>query len=237
MTLHEIEAVCAMGSIEDFARVFPGAAVAVRTLDTPHVDRLTTAERALFEQIPAERAERRAEWYAGRLAAHDALAACGHPEAARASVLRDPEGRPIVAGAQVAISHGRTIASAVAALPGAPWPHVGIDIVDPHDQTRLLRIAERVLRGPEPELARAHPQDGLRLIWGAREAVAKATHTGMFAFALTRVHATGIERDPRRITTNRPGIEVRWLTLDGGEILVVAGATDAAVGSAQAEAR
>jgi len=81
----------------------------------------------------------------------------------------------------------------------------------------------------------AHPQDGLRLIWGTREAIAKATHTGMFIFGLTKAHATGIDRGSRRISTNRPGIEVVWREMEGGELLVIAGASDAAVAAARAE--
>jgi hypothetical protein len=57
----------------------------------------------------------------------------------------------------------------------------------------------------------------------------------MFAFALTKAHATAIDRGSRRITTNRAGIEVSWVDLPTGEILVVASATDAAVALAQSE--
>jgi 4'-phosphopantetheinyl transferase EntD len=188
--------------------------------------RLTPDERALFDQIPADREKRRREWWSGRIAAHQALLQCGlHAR----SVLRDPEGRPITEGAQVAISHGATLAAAAASLDR----HVGIDVVDPEDQTRLERIAARVLIGPERELVTSHPQDGLRLVWAAREAIAKATHTGMFVFALTRVHLTAIEED--RLRSNREGIELAWQTLPGGELLVVAAASDGAVAAARSE--
>jgi 4'-phosphopantetheinyl transferase EntD len=209
---------------EPFARV--RAALVPYSID---LDRalLTEREREIFDAIPVGRDKRRREWWSGRIAAHEALEACG---LSGISVLRDPEGRPIAEGAHVAITHGRTLAAAAASIDR----HVGIDVLDPSDQQRLARIAERVLRGPEPELAKAHPQDGLRLIWGAREAVAKATHTGMFAFALTQVHATAIDRSSKRIETNRSGIEVSWVELEGGELLVLAAATDQAVREAAA---
>src|SRR5688572_30964233 len=205
----------------------PGVAIAVIRHPDP-IDRelLTEAERAIFESLTTDK--RRREWFAGRIAAHRALASVGLRDA---SVLRDPEGRPIADGAYVAITHGESIAAAAASIE----LHVGIDVIDPEDQPRLERIAHRVLRGPEPELAIQHPQDGLRLIWGTREAIAKATHTGMFAFALTKAHATAIDRSSRRISTNRPGIDVCWADLPSGEVLVVACATDAAVMSARAE--
>jgi 4'-phosphopantetheinyl transferase EntD len=207
----------------------------VRGIDTRYVsltgvtvdlDLLVPEERAIFDTLTTDK--RRREWWAGRIAAHQALEAIG---IRGASVLRDPEGRPITDRAHVAITHGDTIAAAAASTS----LHVGIDVLDPHDQKRLERIAHRVLRGPEPELAKAHPQDGLRLIWGAREAIAKATHTGMFVFALTKAHVTGIDRETRRMATNRPEIEVSWLDLPGGEILVIAGASDAAVAAARSE--
>jgi 4'-phosphopantetheinyl transferase EntD len=203
----------------------PGVAVARRSQSELDPASLTPSEAELFSMLTTDK--RRREWLAGRLAAKEALRAIGIV----GSILRDPEGRPITGGAYVAITHGDTIAAAAASLDR----HVGIDLLDPHDQSRLERIAQRVMRGPEPELARAHPQDGLRLIWGTREAIAKATHTGMFAFALTKAHATAIDRGSRRITTNRAGIEVSWVDLPTGEILVVASATDAAVALAQSE--
>jgi 4'-phosphopantetheinyl transferase EntD len=207
--------------------LLPGVRVAL----LPYPDRialelLTAGERRIFDGLTTDK--RRREWWAGRMAARSALGALGLGER---SILRDPQGRPVAEGAHVAITHGDTLAAAAASLER----HVGIDVLDPHDQTRLERIASRVLSGPEPELAAAHPQDGLRLIWGTREAVAKATHTGMFAFALTKAHATAIDRETRRITTNRAGIDVSWVDLGGGELLVVASATDAAVALAQSE--
>src|SRR5688500_2823953 len=103
----------------------PGVAIAVIRHPDP-IDRelLTEAERAIFESLTTDK--RRREWFAGRLAARAALRSLGLPHA---SVLRDPEGRPITDGAYVAITHGDSIAAAAASLD----LHVGIDVIDPQD--------------------------------------------------------------------------------------------------------
>lgn len=208
----------------------------VRLPKTPDPSTLTAEERSLYEGLPGG-AHRRREWWAGRTAAREALAQL---EIEGVSVLRDPEGRPVLHGpgagaARIAIAHGKRLAVAAVVPVSAPMPHVGVDVVDPEDQPRLERIEARILRGPEPRILAAEPKDGLRIIWGTREAAAKATHTGMFAYGLTKLHVTAVDRAARRITTNRRGIEATWLELDSGELVVVAVADDDAVAEAGAQ--
>ena len=207
----------------------PGAQLAWQSISgEPDPSRLSDAERELFQSLGPER--RRLEWWAGRMAAHAALAACG---AHGLSVLRHESGAPKLVGPNaelfsVAITHGRRQAAAIAVRGDAPYPFVGLDLVDPEDEPRIQKISRRVFRSSELTLYAADPF-GPRLGWAAKEAIAKATQTGMFVFALSRAWLVGL--DPLR--ANLPGVALFALTLSDGSLLVVAGASAAAQSAAQ----
>ena len=213
----------------------PGAWYAVAPFSKPETALLTPAERALFEQLRGTR--RPLEWFAGRLAARAALRAVG---AGAASVLRDARGAPVLEGphaehARLAITHGRAFGAAIAVTKGVPHPHVGVDWVDASDQPRLARLAARVLKPSEQDLVARDAR--IRLIcWGVREAAAKATRTGMFAFGLSKVWVTGVDVDLRQPVINLPGarVTVRWQP--DGAALVMLGLTADAFETARAAA-
>lgn len=217
----------------------PGAFWAVVPLpEVPDPSPLTPAERTLFESFHTDR--RRSEWLAGRLAARSALRAVG---GGACSILRGPEGGPRLEGpghegVEVAITHGEGQAAAIATRKDAPWPFVGIDWVDARDAARIRRIAGRVLSPAEKALAEDRDL-ALQLAWGAREAVAKATRTGMFVYALAHVclvafdEQTGIAEvstlGPSEARGEDPaGVRVRFRALEGGPLVVVAGVSSAA---------
>lgn len=206
------------------------AVVEIGGLDTAH---LGAEERAIFEAMKATE-KRRREWLAGRRAAHLALASLGHEGA---QVLREPSGAPrtTAAGVHVAITHGKRFAAAVATS-GAACPHAGIDIVDAEDLERIEHVAQRVLTPDEQQRARANPEHA-KLAWATREAVAKATRTGMFVFALAQCWTVAVDDRERRVWTNLEGIEVVFEPLSDGGVLVLAKATEAAYAAAQASAR
>lgn len=207
----------------------PGAQLAWQAVSgEPDPSRLSDAERELFRSLGPER--RRLEWWAGRMAAHAALAACG---AQGLSVLRSESGAPKLVGPNaqdfsLAITHGRRQAAAIAVRSDAPYPFVGLDLVDPEDEPRIEKISRRVFRGSELALFAADPF-GPRLGWATKEAIAKATQTGMFVFALSRAWLVGL--DPLR--ANLPGVALFAVTLTDGSLLVVAGASAEARASAQ----
>jgi phosphopantetheinyl transferase (holo-ACP synthase) len=105
----------------------------------------------------------------GRRAAHDALAALG----IEPSRLGYDGTRPIVAGggAAVSITHGRTIALAVAA---SHVTRIGIDVCD--DDPRLLGLAPRFLA---EEQALAGSVLDLAACFAAKEAALKALGLGL----------------------------------------------------------
>jgi 4'-phosphopantetheinyl transferase EntD len=180
---------------------------------------LSDAERALFVTLGTER--RRCEWWCGRVVARAALEELG----ARAlSVVADDRGAPKIVGPSadsffVSIAHGRRVAAAIAAASSAPYPFVGVDIVDPEDRPRLERLEGRVLTEDERLLAREDPD--LRILaWAAREAVAKATSTGMFAFALKRIAVRNIDHATRVIDLGLPDVRGVFEPLDGGFIVL-----------------
>ncbi|MBK6685318.1 MAG: 4'-phosphopantetheinyl transferase superfamily protein [Deltaproteobacteria bacterium] len=207
----------------------PGAQLAWQALvGAPDPTRLTDAELELYQTLGPER--RRLEWWAGRIAAHEALSACG---AQSLSVLRSESGAPRLVGPDaelfsVAITHGRRQAAAIAVRRDAPYPFVGLDLVDPEDQVRIDKISPRVFRSSELLLFAADPQ-GPRLGWATKEAIAKATQTGMFVFALSRAWLVSL--DPLR--SNLEGVVLFAETLADGSLLVVAGASPEARGAAQ----
>jgi 4'-phosphopantetheinyl transferase EntD len=211
----------------------PGAFFAAVPL-APEVDPtlLTPQERSLFEQLPGA-GHRRREWAAGRLAGRAALRASG---AGAASILRDDNGAPRLVGphadeVHLAITHGKRLAAAIATRRDGPWPTVGIDLVDAEDQARIERIAERFLKPCEHGLIAAEARAAM-IVWGAREAVAKATRTGMFLFALSAVWVESIETETGRISVNVPGMHLGYTALADGGVLVFAGASPVALAHA-----
>ncbi len=218
---------------------FPDARLAVLALDGVVVapEALHAREQPLFAALEATDARRR-EWFAGRRAARAALTALGYEDIA---TLRRDNGAPNLAGhgadqLHVAITHGKRLAAAVAAHAAGRWPHVGIDVVDAEDLARVRAVAKRVMKPDELARATADPLHA-RLAWGAREAVAKATNTGMFVFALSKCWTLAIDTEDRAVQVNLDGIQVVYEPLDDGGVLVLAGASPAAYEAAQAAAR
>ena len=199
----------------------PGAWYAIAPFSDPDPALLTTDERMLFEQLSGSHRPR--EWFAGRLAGRGALRAVG---AGATSILRDERGAPLLYGphanhAMVALTHGQSFAAAIAIPKAAPYPHIGIDWVDARDGARLERLSTRFLTSSERELSTRDPN--IRLVcWGVREAAAKATLTGMFAFGLSRVWLTRIDPGLEHPTINLPGARatVRWQP-DGAALIMV----------------
>lgn len=179
---------------------------------------------------------------------HLALSALGH---AALSILADPRGAPRLegasaAGVHIALAHGRRVAAAFASQTGARFVCVGVDVVDPEDAARIGRLEARVLTENERALAAGDPEIRL-LAWGAREAVAKATSTGMFAFAMRAIAINRVDRaqkrievevtapaadpgghppaptDPTRAAMTEAGVEVAYEPLGAGGVLVFAG--------------
>jgi enterobactin synthetase component D len=182
---------------------------------------LLPEERSIFDALSTPR--RRAEWLAGRAAARAALAALG---ASGLAVGADPRGAPILIGPRaeafsVAITHGEEDAAAIASPLAAPWPHVGLDWVDARDAARIQRLEGRVFHPGET----APRRDDLarRVGWGAKEALAKATSTGMFAFGLSAVRILEIEPGGL-VRTNLSGASVGFEPR-ADAVLVFAGVT------------
>lgn len=171
-------------------------------------------ELAVLRRLRAER--RRQEWVAGRLAARDALARWGPG----GPVLPDAEGAPRVQddpALQVSLSHGQRRALAIAWRDSSQ--RTGIDLVDEPAGDRVKRVMARWAKPEEQALLDAGPAWAPGLMWGAREAVAKASRTGMFAFALTEVWVTKLIGD--RVELNWQDVEVRFLHR-AGELWVAA---------------
>ncbi|MBX2811105.1 MAG: 4'-phosphopantetheinyl transferase superfamily protein [Myxococcales bacterium] len=201
----------------------PGAVWATTSINTP-IDTtfLTPAENELYQTFTAEQRQR--EWLAGRRAARAALRAVG---AGAASILRNAEGAPQLKGphadqVEVAITHGSNHAAAVATHRTSARPCIGIDWVDPSDLHRIQRIRHRVLTPNEHELCKDEDVP-LRLAWGAREAMAKATQTGMFRFALAHVHLKAIDQKSGEALINYPEARIRFMvTSDHGLVVIAA---------------
>lgn len=195
---------------------------------------LTPTERDLFETFDNEK--RRREWLGGRIAARAALRAVG---AGACSVLRAENGAPQLVGrgadgVEVAITHGRARAAAVATPTDARLPHLGIDWVDREDAARIRRLTERVLSKEEQALCGGRDVR-LQLAWGAREAVAKASRTGMFLFALSRVHLTSIDEDRGVAEVDVPGVRLGFRKTAEGALVVIAGMSGSARAAIQAQ--
>ncbi|MGF1509902.1 MAG: hypothetical protein ACFB9M_10420 [Myxococcota bacterium] len=169
---------------------------------------------------------RRNDWRAGRMAARRALrtlAGTQIQDLNSISILADAEGAPQVwfgdgtrAPYGVSLTHGGGEAYALA-WRESDWT-AGIDWVSLSDRGRTRSVMSRWARPEEAEWLRW--EHGPCLLWGVREALSKATRTGMFVFGLSRVHVHGVERD--RVLTNWPEAEIRWREVPGTGILVVA---------------
>jgi 4'-phosphopantetheinyl transferase EntD len=214
----------------------PGSALALLAipdaLEAPELERLTEEERKFFGTLTTDR--RRAEWWAGRVTAHAALEALGAPPV---SILADKRGVPRLLGEGnapyfISISHGRRVAAAAATRENAAFPCIGIDVVDPEDAERIDKIAKRFLTETERALLQTDPRAAM-LAWGAREAIAKATSTGMFAFALKKGAILAVDYAAARIRVELEEIEVVFVPIEGDGLAVLAGTTRAIAASAQ----
>ncbi|HJK99467.1 MAG TPA: 4'-phosphopantetheinyl transferase superfamily protein [Polyangiaceae bacterium LLY-WYZ-14_1] len=208
---------------------------AVRIPETPDPSDLLEPERTYGLTLRGER--RRREWYAGRRAARAVLNALGGPEV---TLLPDDEGAPVPAGPnaeglEVSLTHGASWALCAGHRRPRGEPHLGIDLVDDADGRRAARVLGRHLTERERALLEADP-DAAALLWGAREAVAKATRTGMFAFALLDVAVETLDRARSTLTVGYPGCDLvfgRWVS---GATLIRARVTEAATAAAQSAA-
>lgn len=211
----------------------PGAAIATMSIEaSPDPERLTAREREIYRQHTTDR--RRSEWWSGRICARAALEQLG---ARDLSVLAHARGLPRLEGDGaerffISISHGRRIAAAAAAREDARYPCLGIDVVDPEDADRIAKISRRFLTPRELELIE-HDGEAAMLAWGAREAIAKATSTGMFAFALKSGAIRAIDRSARRIDVELEGIEAIFEPIPGDGLVVLAATTRAISETAQ----
>jgi 4'-phosphopantetheinyl transferase EntD len=206
--------------------------------------RLPPAEAAYGRGLKGDK--RRREWFAGRSAARDVLRALGAPDAA---LLPDDEGAPVlhdvdparVEGLEVSLSHGGRWALCAGHRRAKDGFHLGVDLVDDGDAPRAARVLDRHLSDGERALLAALSNDDDRaraaaLMWGAREAVAKATRTGMFAFALLDVHVTALDLAAGRVEVDYPGCALGVRHLLPGTTLVWATVTADAAKAAQAAA-
>lgn len=190
-------------------------------------------ERLAFGALATD--ARRREWWGGRAAARGALAAIGAPEA---WVLSDPRGVPELHGpgaerCLISISHGRRWSVAMVMPREARVGGIGVDAVEPEDLTRLRRLERRVF--DEDERAR-FGADGLALgaAWAAKEALAKATATGMWAFAMRHVRLSRFEPETGDLAVDVPGAALSMLRLEDETLLVFAAASPALVARANA---
>lgn len=211
----------------------PGAAIATRAIEaSPDPEQLTAKEREIYRQHTTDR--RRSEWWSGRICARAALEQLGAREL---SVLAHARGLPKLDGEGaerffISISHGRRVAAAAAAREDARYPCLGIDVVDPEDADRIAKISRRFLTAHELRLIEDDPQAAM-LAWGAREAIAKATSTGMFAFALKSGAIRAIDRRRRRVEVELEGIEATFEPIPGDGLVVLAATTRAISEAAQ----
>lgn len=199
----------------------------------PVLELLHPEEKAIWDALAAE--SRKREWWAGRIAARAALLAIGVENAA---LVRDERGRPRLVGAGtedalVSVSHGRRWSAALAAKRTADVAGVGVDLVEPEDIVRLRKLASRFLGEGELDGV-VDPELGLAAAWAAREAVAKATATGMWAFAMSRVHLDGFQSEGPHLEVDVPGARLAKLRLEDGTLLVGALADRALVDAARA---
>jgi phosphopantetheinyl transferase len=136
-------------------------------------DELRKNERQIYRDITSDRL--RAEFVAGRVAAHRALAAQALDES-DVEVLRDHLGAPYIVGSfssiAVSISHGTKRAVAVA----GKVPRLGIDFCELVHARRLKEIAPRFLAS---EHALLSTEWSYVACWAAKEAGLKALGLGL----------------------------------------------------------
>jgi len=208
--------------------------------------RLLEAERAAGQRLRGEKRQR--EWFAGRWAARAVLADLGAPDT---PLLPDAEGAPVpgrpdvlaapppagVGELEISLSHGARWALAAGHRRRPEDPHLGIDLVDDRDGARAARVLDRHLTDRERELIADDP-GAAGLLWGAREAVAKATRTGMFAFALLDVAVEALDRERATIAVGYPGCHL-WFGRILAETTLIRAlvAPDAATRAREAAAR
>ncbi len=200
---------------------FPDSYLAIYPFATPQPEQLSLEEKGIFDSFPSQK--RQKEWFAGRKAAHLALAAAG---AAKLSVLKDPEGKPVLTGPeadnyQVTITHGKGFAAAIATRSGQAQLCLGVDLVDQSDLRRLQRIKKRVFTTQELAWSEDRPEV-MKLCWGLKEAAAKATRTGMFVFALSQCWVEDFDWPGGWAQCNLPGAKAEFQIL-GDSLLVIVG--------------
>lgn len=195
----------------DVAAAFADVAVASAAIDDrldgrePTTAPLTWRERALCDRFRCAR--RRAEFVAGRIAAHAAVARIlGSTGARPVEILKDAQGAPVVVGhpaVQVSISHSQRIALAVASR-----HPVGVDLeadeARPPSFARLFCSAgERAwLSGAEQESR----QNLLNTLWTRKEAVCKVGRwAGTLAFAALDCVASTVRIEGRPIEVRSGG--------------------------------
>lgn len=181
--------------------------------------------------------KRRREWFAGRWAARAVLVALGAPTA---ELLPDEEGAPVLHGPgvdelELSLSHGGVWALCAGHRRSPETPHLGVDLVDDADAARAGRVLDRHLSAPERALLEGDPNRA-GLLWGAREAVAKATRTGMFAFALLDVSVTALDEAAGELSVGYPGCWLRYDRPLPGTTLLQARVRPEAARAAQAAA-
>ena len=173
--------------------------VCVRTDEAATQEILTGGERQLWEGMGRAVPKRRQEWLMGRAAGKRAVALLARRRGlevneAEVEILKDEEGKPVVAaplGTVVSIAHAGGAAAAIAAFEPLS---VGLDF-EPlqRDITRFARTAfaeeeRRCLEG-----LGARPVWALRL-WCAKEAAGKALGRGLFTL-LRGLCVVGVSTD------------------------------------------
>lgn len=214
----------------------PGARFSLVRLQQPlELGLLHPEEQRHFRTLSTD--ARRREWWGGRVAARSVLHTMGVGDS---WVESDPRGVPTVRGADVgthlvSISHGRRWSVAMVMPSREAVGGVGVDVVEPEDLVRLRRIERRVWT--DDERAR-FADEGLALgvAWGAKEALAKATATGMWAFAMRHVSLVALEPERGLVEVSLPGAQLSMHRLEDETLLVFAAASPALVERARAVA-
>lgn len=213
------------------------------------VNLLSEPETAVLQSFPAQ-SPRHSEYTLGRSAARLAHAYLLDAEnmdlaahASKYSILSNEHGAPVLVKNKnelqgtdfgFSISHGKSGALAMAWHKEKMAGAFGLDLLEGRDRARMEKLSARVLSDFEKEAHLKNPtQDIPRLAWGTREAVAKATQTGMFSFALSHVQINAIYPDEHRILCNLPETDIVYGVLPGELLWVLAFVTDRTIALAQ----
>ncbi len=204
--------------------------------DEPIWEWLPAAERAYGSALPG--LKRRREWFSGRVAAHAVLDRLG---AGNAVLLPDADGAPTLtgpntAGIDLSITHGSRLAVCVGRRMLADDASLGVDLVDDADAPRAVRVLDRHLTPLERRLI-GRDASVAALLWGAREAMAKATRTGMFAYALLDVAVEHIDHRAGTLDVSVPGSRLWFSREISGCTLVYAAVSPPTRAEAQERAR